>query len=198
MCAGLAITPRWSSHECGVGGGELLAQKSDARSRALSAIRGSLGASGGDGSLVMGNAEHILEATSSLDRNMNGCGYCDTVNSPCTDTSYASNPDFPEWDFRMVYEVWLDPDAFGNGLCGVDIDYVHASLAKTAVETIIVVPDDCPPSPGPAGRRQRVPEGYVIDLTSGASSVSPKNPSTPRDPRERRQVSASRRDRTNF
>lgn len=113
---------------------------------------GSLGAMGGDGAMVVGDPDHILAATSSLDRNMNGCGYCDDVDSPCTDSSYAPDPETPEWDFRMVYEVWLDPAAFGSdGFCDVDIDYVHASPAKSAEETIIVEPKDCPPGGGTGG-----------------------------------------------
>lgn len=112
----------------------------------------SLGVSGGDGALFVGDASDVLEATSSLDRNMNGCGYCDTVNSPCTDSDYAPDPNAPEWDFRMVYEVWLDPGAFASGdLCDVDIDYVHASPSKGAEDTIYVEPDDCPPPPGSGG-----------------------------------------------
>jgi hypothetical protein len=112
----------------------------------------SAGVSGGDGSLTVGNEDHVLEVTSSLDRNMNGCGYCDTQNSTCTDMNYASDPDAPEWDFRMVYEVWLDPAAFGDdGFCDVDIEYVHASPAKGSEDTILVDPDDCPGSGGAGG-----------------------------------------------
>lgn len=112
----------------------------------------SAGVSGGDGDLIVGSVDDVLAATSSLDRNMNGCGYCETVDSACTDETYASDPDAPQWDFRVVYEVWLDPAAFGDsGFCDVDIDYVHASPAKSDDDTIIVEPDDCPPGTGGSG-----------------------------------------------
>ena len=49
----------------------------------------------------------------------------------------------------MVYELWIDADAFGEaGFCRPDIEYVHASPAKSSMDTIIVEPDDCPPPPG--------------------------------------------------
>ena len=59
----------------------------------------------GEGKVIVGSEEHVLAASSSLDRNMNGCGYCDAENSPCTDEHYATNPEAPEWDFRVYYEV---------------------------------------------------------------------------------------------
>ncbi len=81
---------------------------------------------------------------------MNGCGYCEETESPCpgSEEGYEPSPDAPEWDFRMVYELWIDADAFGDaGFCRSDIDYVHASPAKSSSDTILVEPDDCPPPP---------------------------------------------------
>jgi hypothetical protein len=143
------------------------------------------GATEGDGKVIVGSADHVLAASSSLSRNMNGCGYCETENSPCTDEYYATNPDAPEWDFRVYYEVWIDAEAFGDlGMCLVDVDSVHASPSKADDNTVLVEPKDCPPPPGgpcPPNHElyltsegeelckppdQLCPEGYVIDLTS--------------------------------
>ena len=58
-----------------------------------------LGVSGGEGSMIVGDAKYVLAATSSLDRNLNGCGICKsaacngdcTVDSPATDNSWNSD-----------------------------------------------------------------------------------------------------------
>ncbi|HWO14715.1 MAG TPA: hypothetical protein VNN80_34670, partial [Polyangiaceae bacterium] len=144
----------------------------------------------GEGKVIVGSADHVLASSSSLDRNMNGCGYCELENSPCPGENYATDPNAPQWDFRVVYEMWIDPAAFGDaGFCGVDIDAVHASPSKADDNTVLVEPDDCPPPPCPPsyelyltseGEQVCVPsgdcpDGYVIDLTSeGESCVAVK------------------------
>jgi hypothetical protein len=145
----------------------------------------SMGVLDGDGKVILGSEQHVLAASSSLHRNMNGCGYCDDENSPCTNESYTADPNAPEWDFRVYYEVWVDAEAFGDlGMCGVDVDSVHASPSKADDNTVFVEPKDCPPPPGgPCPPNYELyltsegeelckppdepcPPGYVIDLTS--------------------------------
>ena len=54
---------------------------------------GALGVSGGEGKMLVGDAKYVLASTTSLDRDLNGCGYCKsaacggdcTVDSPATD-----------------------------------------------------------------------------------------------------------------
>lgn len=143
-----------------------------------------LGVTGGEGKMIVGEASDVLAATSSLDRNLNGCGYCETETSPCTDSSYAASPDAPEWDFRVSYEVWIAAEAFGSaGFCRADIDAVHASPSKASENTIEVTPDECDGGGGSGsggssgsgggesttgGRDGICPPGYVntVDLTS--------------------------------
>jgi hypothetical protein len=137
-----------------------------------------LGVTGGDGKVIVGDAEHVLAVGTSLDRNLNGCGYCDdemadsggmggpgsgTAHSPCpSGDGYEPSAESPEWDFRMVYELWIDPAAFGSsGFCHPDIEYVHASPAKSSNDTILVEPDDCPPPPG-----GDCPPNYELYLSS--------------------------------
>lgn len=164
-----------------------------------------LGVTGGDGEVFVGNAEDVLAVGTSIDRNLNGCGYCDDElgatgmmggkpggeqpQSPCPSAEgYAPSDEAPEWDFRMVYELWVSADAFGDsGFCRPDIESVHASPAKASSDTIIVEPDDCPPPPddddcppnyelylstegeflcaGPPDDGD-CPDGYELDLTS--------------------------------
>ncbi len=110
------------------------------------------GVSGGDGSMFVGDAADVLAVATSLDRNMNGCGYCEETESPCPGEvgTWQPSPVSPEWDFRMVYELWIKAEAFGDaGFCRSDIDYVHASPAKSSSDTILVEPDDCPPPADP-------------------------------------------------
>ncbi len=114
---------------------------------------GTLGVLGGDGGMVVGDAADVLEVTTSLDRNLNACGYLTPgevpINSPCPGgDGYLPSPDAPNWDFRMVYELWIDGAAFdSSGYCTTDIEYVHASPAKSSSDTILVDPDDCPDTP---------------------------------------------------
>ena len=97
----------------------------------------------------------MLAAATSLDRNLNGCGYCKnaactpsgdcTIDSPATDEKYTPNPGTPNWDYRQVYEVWIDMAAFsGLGFGQAYITYMHSSPAKSN-DTITVEPSPCPP-----------------------------------------------------
>lgn len=116
-----------------------------------------LGVGGGDGSMLAGNAEHVLAVATSLDRNLNGCGYCTspacgpsgdcTVDSPATDEDLTPAPETPNWDYRQVYEVWIDSAAFGDaGFGQAFITYTHSSPAKASTDTVIVEPSPCPPT----------------------------------------------------
>lgn len=107
----------------------------------------SLGVSGGDGKVIAGEASWVLDYSTSLDENLNDRGYGDyVVDSPTTDEDYTPNPDTPDWDYRMVYEVWIDVAALGgNGFGGAFIEYVHASPSKSSNDTIEVTPGECPP-----------------------------------------------------
>src|SRR5690606_36738857 len=107
------------------------------------------GVTGGDGKMIVGDADWVMGATSSLDRNLNGCGWGDyIVDSPATDDAYTPNPEAPTWDYRVVYEVWVAEEPFGvDGFGDARIEYVHASPSKADNSTLIVVPGDCPPPP---------------------------------------------------
>jgi len=157
------------------------------------------GVSGGDGELFIGDAEDVLAVGTSLDRNMNGCGYCNVEESPCpSGDNFEPSEEAPEWDFRMVYELWIDSSAFGEaGFCRPDVEYVHASPAKSDTSTILVEPDDCPQPPGGGGTCPvnfelflssegeficggppdgdgNCPDGYEIDLTSEGELCIPQ------------------------
>jgi hypothetical protein len=108
---------------------------------------GSLGVAGGDGAVSVGNPAWILDHSTSIDKNLNERGYASyLVDSPATDADYTPNPAAPEWDYRMVYEAWVDVGAFGAaGFGGARIEYVHASPAKGGSDTIEVEPGKCPP-----------------------------------------------------
>jgi hypothetical protein len=116
---------------------------------------GTLGVKGGDGSMLAGDPANVLAVSTSLDRNLNGCGYCKvpvcgsngdcTVNSPATDAKYSPNPGAPNWDYRQVYEVWIDMAAFSDkGFGQAYVTYTHSSPAK-GTDTIQVTSTPCPP-----------------------------------------------------
>jgi hypothetical protein len=114
---------------------------------------GTLGVKGGDGSMLVGDRAHVLAVSTSLDRNLNACGYrsspaCEgscTVNSPATDKNWTPNPLTPSWDYRAQYDVWIASAAFGaSGFGKANISYVHASPAKTPQDTLTVTAKPCP------------------------------------------------------
>jgi hypothetical protein len=116
---------------------------------------GNLGVRGGEGKVMTGDPSWILAATSSLDRDLNGCGYCTssacggscTVSSPATDAAYTPNTATPRWDYRVVYEIWVSAAAFGAaGFGSANITFVHASPSKASSNTVTVQPGPCPPS----------------------------------------------------
>jgi hypothetical protein len=117
---------------------------------------GSLGVTGGDGQVTSGDPTKVLAVTSSLQRDLNGCGYCKnagcsptgdcTIDSPATDDKYTANPQTPNWDYRVVYEAWIDATAFGTaGFGQAYMTYVHASPNKSTLTTLNVTPKPCPP-----------------------------------------------------
>jgi hypothetical protein len=133
---------------------------------------GALGVGGGEGKMLAGDAKYVLASTTSLDRNLNGCGYCMnaacggncTSESPSTDAKYTPNTGAPNWDFRVVYEVWMDAAVFaGKGFGGASITFVHASPSKASSNTITVTPKPC----------GGCPEGQQSYETSRGSTCCP-------------------------
>ncbi len=107
---------------------------------------GTLGVTGGEGKMITGDASAIVGVATSIDRNLNGCGYCLTSDSPLTDENFAADPSAPNWDYRVVYEVWIDFSVFkSQGFGGAYIPSVHASPSMAGTNTIDVEPDPCPP-----------------------------------------------------
>lgn len=101
---------------------------------------GTLGVTGGDGAVLLGDPECVLGVATSMDRNLNHCGFdtCYTQDSPTYEEA-------PTWDNRLVYEVWIALECFGtDGFGQAYITYVHASPAKTSSDTIQVEPVPCP------------------------------------------------------
>jgi hypothetical protein len=110
----------------------------------------SLGVTGGEGRMILGDAASILKASSSLDRNLNERGYRQfVVDSPPSDAAYTAPAAAPNWDFRVVYEAWIANAAFGpNGYSKVNLAFVHASPSKANSNTLPVEPGACPPDWG--------------------------------------------------
>jgi hypothetical protein len=163
-----------------------------------SCLYGALGVSGGEGKMLVGDAKYILGSTTSLNRNLNGCGYCKssacggdcTIDSPATDAKYTPNPAAPNWDFRVVYEVWVDAAVFGGkGFAGASISFVHASPSKASTNTVTVVPRPCGGGGCPPGTWAeetstgtictRCPEGTkALDTSEGITCVPVCPPGT--------------------
>jgi len=143
----------------------------------------SLGVSGAEGMVLIGDAKYILGATTSIARDLNGCGYCSnaacggscTVNSPSTDSTFSANASAPNWDYRVQYEVWVDAAVFaGKGFGGANVPYVHASPSKASSDTIVVTPKPCPTGGGGGGG---CPTGTTAYLTSEGAQTCVPTPS---------------------
>ena len=105
---------------------------------------GCLGVSGGDGAMITGSASSIIYYGTSFDRDLNACGYGQyTTNSPATDSSYTPSAAAPNWDYRVVYDVWVLKSVLPSGWT-VSIPYVHASPSKLQ-STYTVTAAPCPP-----------------------------------------------------
>ncbi|MBN2716417.1 MAG: hypothetical protein JXX14_11220 [Deltaproteobacteria bacterium] len=104
-----------------------------------------LGVEGGDGKMIVGDAASVLGVATSLNRNINGCGLQYVEDSPQTNTQYVLPAGAEAWDFRVVYEVWVEISVFGEaGFGKAIIENVHASPSKQESNTIEVIPGDCP------------------------------------------------------
>jgi hypothetical protein len=107
---------------------------------------GCLGVSGGEGSMIKGNASDILAAQTSLGVNFNDYGYKLTTDSPKTDLNYTPDPKYPKWIFEVWYEFWIKWSAFGTtGPGKVYITGLHASPNKLNIKPLPLVPGECPP-----------------------------------------------------
>lgn len=107
----------------------------------------SLGVTGGEGQMIVGDASDVVEVSTSIDRNLNLCGYSEYLeSSPPSNEDFAASADAPNWDYRVVYDVWVKRDAFGDaGFGQALIENVHASPSKVGENTVDVTPGPCPP-----------------------------------------------------
>lgn len=129
--------------------GEVVSQfKLDYISQSADAPSGyeSLGVLGGDGKMIVGDPRDVVFWRTSIERNLNERGYADyTDASPETDSDYTPNIDALGWDYRVVYEAWIDNAVFGPlGFGGALIEHVHASPSKASSDTLDVTPGPCP------------------------------------------------------
>ena len=105
--------------------------------------------------LVPSSRREDVAATTSLDRDLNACGYGAYLEDPPeTDESYTPNSEAPNWDYRVVYDVWVSASAFGAaGFGDATISYVHASPSKYPSDTVTVTPGPCIPTTCEGARR---------------------------------------------
>ena len=99
----------------------------------------SLGVSGGNGKMLLGNAADVVGVKTSLDANFNDYGYKLTSNSPITNSYYSSNSVYPNWVYDVWYEVEVKASAFGSsGFGTASIANLYANPGKTGNTTEMV------------------------------------------------------------
>lgn len=145
----------------------------------------SLGVSGGDGKMILGDPAALMQWSTSMDLNFNQRGYgAFTVDSPPTDAKYTPGAATPNWDYRVVYEAWVRLDKLGPaGFGAARLTFIHASPSKAPTNTVNVIPRECPDdwfdeicgSGGCTVPKDPVPlEGGGGACASGASCLSGK------------------------
>ena len=106
----------------------------------------SLGPFGGEGEVNAGDPALICGWTTSISENLNERGYCEGYleDSPATDAECTPSADAPNWDYRVVYELWLATSAFEPaGFGSAYMSEVHASPSKYDSNTVEVDPGSC-------------------------------------------------------
>lgn len=135
----------------------------------------SLGVSGGDGSMIFGNASDVINVVTSLDYNFNTLGYVLTTNSPETNDDYVADPSYPNWIYDVWYEAEVKLSAFGAaGFGTANITGIHASPSKTGNNTEMVTPGDCcilfdPQIAGVNFKCNDSPESIQLSVSEGQS-----------------------------
>jgi hypothetical protein len=144
---------------------------------------GTLGVSGGDGGITVGNAAWVLgvlapatlsdgsmvrsTTTITTDLNQSPAFYGYTTNSPST-----SDPNFPGWEVVDGYTVYISKAAFGaNGFGKVQIPLVHNSPPK--VGTNALYPSPC------SGYTVTNTATETVNLTVVATATATVNVGTP-------------------
>ena len=137
-----------------------------------------------DGEVLEGEESDVLHWRTSMDRNLIDHAYCDFLeDSPLTDENCTPNPDAPNWDYRVVYEVWLRRDAFDpQGFGTAHMTFVHASPAKGGENTVEIVRQDCP-CPTQEHECRDFPGPNSVTNNNGANIV-PEPTGKPGDPCE--------------
>ncbi len=107
----------------------------------------SLGATGGDGKILVGQLSWVVEWATSLDYNFNVAGYKLTTDSPATDAEYTPNITYPDWVYEVTYEGRISAAAFGTaGYGDIAVPVLHDSpnklgKNKTWTETDGTIPE---------------------------------------------------------
>jgi hypothetical protein len=106
-----------------------------------------LGVTGDEGAVLVGDPDAILGVQTSLSQNFNERGYCYPEDSPPAGDDCCTPPEeAPDWDFRVVYDVWVARSAFEPvGFGSAYMSYVHASPSKLGPgqNTVEVTPRPC-------------------------------------------------------
>ena len=135
---------------------------------------GTLGVSGGEGTMIVGSASNVVKVRTSLSENFNSFGYVLPVNSPATDANYTPNPSFPNWDYSIWYEATIKLSAFGPaGFDSIGITGIHASPSKIGTNTACVQP--C----RPLSASVSASNGPCKTTCKGTAGVSAKHGKTP-------------------
>ncbi|MEN6644962.1 MAG: SdrD B-like domain-containing protein [Armatimonadia bacterium] len=124
---------------------------------------GTLGATGGDGKMVIGSASNLVSYTTSLTQNLNQSSayYGFTVNSP-------AEPD-PNWNYNIMYQAVIKGSVFGTaGFGGFTIPSVHNSPPK--IGDNLLEPKPCEADvTNTASLTATASDGTVLTATATAS-----------------------------
>ncbi len=99
----------------------------------------SLGVTAGDGKMIEGSASDVYSWGTSFDDNINYYGYELFESSPETDSLCTPNPNYPKWEYYVVYHICVNTNVFApKDFADVFMSFVHASPSKNGPDTVPV------------------------------------------------------------
>ena len=94
---------------------------------------GTLGVTGGEGDMIIGNAAHLLAVTTSLTENLNNPPW---LGNPSVLVNSPAEPN-PTWEYHIVHDLTIDNAAFGaSGFGSVQVIEMHNSPSKNGYNLV--------------------------------------------------------------
>ena len=141
---------------------------------------GTLGVSGGDGGMLIGNASNVVAASTSLTENLNKAPFLSSLGTYTVNSPASTDPNSRFWEYRMIFTVVVKGSAFGSpGFGRVDILSQHNSPAKEGFRYFTPTPMEAMVTSiavgiaKSGGATQTASAQTVVKVTAGQNALCP-------------------------